>query len=152
MTVLPDIATLVPHADTMLLLDRVCEVSDHSLTSEVTIRPDSTFCDGRSVGAWVGIEYMAQSVAAFSGYQASTRNEPVKLGFLLGARRYQSKVPRFNVGQRLTIHVEQVLMSDSGVGAFDCEICCEGHSLIKTSLTVFQPENVEDYLGGKRND
>lgn len=152
MTRLPDVATLVPHAATMLLLDKISAVSNNSLTSEITIRPDSTFCDGLAVGAWVGIEYMAQTVAAFSGYQATNRGEPVKLGFLLGARSYKSKVPRFTVGQRLTIHVEQVLMSGSGVGAFDCEIFCDGHSLIKTSLTVFQPESVEDYLGGQRND
>ena len=86
---MPDIRSLVPHAGAMLLLDRVVSADADNLLAEVRIRSDSLFCNGDGVGVWVGIEYMAQAIAAWAGYIARSRGEPVKLGFLLGTRRYE---------------------------------------------------------------
>src|SRR5450830_981789 len=90
---LPDIAMLVPHAAPMLLLDRVLRVDAETLCAEVAIRPDSLFYGERGIGAWVGIEYMAQAIAAYAGYHAQQRGEPVKIGFLLGARGTNAAAP-----------------------------------------------------------
>ena len=91
--VMPDIRSLVPHAGSMVLLDRVISVEENSLCAEVGIRSDSLFCNADGVGAWVGIEYMAQAIGAYAGYRARLRGEPVKIGFLLGTRRYESRAP-----------------------------------------------------------
>src|SRR5215471_7164387 len=85
---MPDIRSLLPHAGPMVLLDRVISVDEDSLLAEVCIRSDSLFCNGGGVGAWVGVEYMAQAIGAWAGYTAQLRGEPVKLGFLLGTRSY----------------------------------------------------------------
>ena len=84
---LPDIPSLVPHGGAMSLLGRLLSTEGESLVAEVAIGPDSMFCTNGSVGAWVGVEYMAQAVAAHAGYAAGLRGEPVRVGFLLGARR-----------------------------------------------------------------
>lgn len=146
--IFPALATLVPHSGPMLLLDRVVAADAEMLCAEVTIRADSQFCDGREVGAWVGIEYMAQAIAAHAGYSAQLRGEPVKPGFLLGSRRYHSDVPGFAVGAVLTVRVQRALQGDNGLGAFDCSIAQQGIDAVLASalVTVFQPPNVNEFL------
>ena len=146
-TRLPDIKTLVPHAGTMSLLDSLVAADDETLTARVAIGPDTLFCVDGAVGAWVGVEYMAQAVAAHAGYAARQRGEPVRVGFLLGTRRYACAVPAFAPGSQLTVHVRRALQSDNGLGSFDCRIeDAGGAELATASITVFQPENVEEFL------
>jgi predicted hotdog family 3-hydroxylacyl-ACP dehydratase len=144
----PAIHTLVPHSGPMSLLGQLLAADAETLCAEVTIGPDTLFCDGREVGAWVGIEYMAQAVAAHAGYCALMRGEPVKVGFLLGSRRYQCSVPGFAVGMVLKVHVQRVLQGENGLGAFECRIedGTGGAQLASAMVTVFQPENVEEFL------
>jgi predicted hotdog family 3-hydroxylacyl-ACP dehydratase len=145
---LPDIKTLVPHAGTMSLLDRLVAADAETLTAQVSIGPDTLFCADGAVGAWVGVEYMAQAVAAHAGYLARRRGEPVRVGFLLGTRRYACTVPAFAAGSVLAIHVERALQGDNGLGAFDCRIedARDGRELASATITVFQPDNVEEFL------
>ena len=53
------------HRRPMLLLDRVAEFSPLVLRAEVTITSDSEFFSApHGVPAWIGVEYMAQAIAA----------------------------------------------------------------------------------------
>ena len=72
---------LVPHSGTMSLLDKVVEYGEDWLTAEVTISPETLFLTNDAVPAWVGVEYMAQTIAAFAGILAKTHQQDVKLGF-----------------------------------------------------------------------
>jgi predicted hotdog family 3-hydroxylacyl-ACP dehydratase len=144
---LPEIGTLVPHSGAMLLLDAVLAADHETLSAQVAIRPDSMFVADGAVGAWVGVEYMAQAVAAHAGYCARLRGEPVRVGFLLGTRRYTCAVPAFAQGSVLRIHVQRALQGENGLGAFDCRIeDGEGAELASATITVFQPDNVEEFL------
>jgi 3-oxoacyl-[acyl-carrier-protein] synthase-1 len=147
---LPNIRTLVPHTGPMVLLDKLIAVGEETLCAEVNITPDTLFCDGKTVGSWVGVEYMAQAVAAFAGYEAHLRNEPVKVGFLLGSRRYEVACPGFPVGSRLHVHVQRALQGENGLGAFGCQIVdandSNGTMLANATITVFQPDNVNEFL------
>lgn len=145
---LPDIRSLVPHSGAMSLLDTLLAADAETLEAQVTIGPDSMFCSGGEVGAWVGVEYMAQAVAAHAGFAARLRGEPVRVGFLLGTRRYTCAVPSFAAGSVLNIHVQRALQGDNGLGAFDCRITdgVAGHELASATITVFQPDHVEEFL------
>ena len=149
---LPDIRTLVPHAGPMVLLDRVIAVDEESLTAEVGIDEDTLFCDGVQVGAWVGVEYMAQAIAAHAGHAAKLRGAPVKVGFLLGARRYECSHAGFAMGSLLQVRIQRVLQGENGLAAFDCRIDEAGKMtdtpLAKATITVFQPDDVNDFLNG----
>ena len=151
---LPDIQELVPHSGAMSLLGALLAVDAETLAAQVTIGPDTLFCNqgenGREVGAWVGVEYMAQAVAAHAGHAARLRGEPVRVGFLLGTRRYTCAVPAFAVGSVLTIHVRRALQAENGLAAFDCRIedGHDGAQLASATITVFQPGNVEAFLQG----
>jgi predicted hotdog family 3-hydroxylacyl-ACP dehydratase len=144
----PDIAQLVPHDGQMVLLDRVLGFETERFSAEVSIRPDTIFCDGAGVGSWVGIEYMAQAIAAHAGYKARLRGEAVKVGFLLGARRYQASVPAFALGSVLHVHIQHAMQGDNGLAAFECRIddAASGEMLAHATVTVFEPDNVNEFL------
>ncbi|MBI3285467.1 MAG: hotdog family protein [Burkholderiales bacterium] len=146
--VLPPIRSLVPHEGDMVLLDRLIAVAAETLCAEVTIRTETLFCDAQGVGAWVGMEYMAQAIAAHAGYLARLRGEAVKVGFLLGSRRYECSQPAFALGSVLHVHVQRALQGDNGLGAFECRIedGVNGAVLATATITVFQPDNVNDFL------
>jgi len=145
---IPDIRSLLPHAGPMVLLDRVVSVNQESLLAEVCIRPGSLFCRAGGVGAWVGIEYMAQAIGAWSGYAARLRGETPKLGFLLGTRRYECRRPIFVLGSRLRVHVQRVFQNENGLGSFECVIDDEEGRIATATVTVFQPDNVNDFVLG----
>jgi len=145
---MPDVRELVPHSGQMVLLDRVLSADDDNLCAEVRIHAASMLAGEEGVGAWVGIEYMAQAIAAHAGWLALQRGEAVKVGFLLGSRKYSCCVPLFATGSVLLVHVHRVLQGENGLGAFDCRIdVAGGASAVATAtVTVFQPDNVNQFL------
>lgn len=145
-----DIDELIVHRDTMSLLDRVVSSDESSLQSVATVSEDNPFVLEQGLPAWVGIEYMAQSVAAYAGVGAKKLGEAAKIGFLVGTRKYQCTGPLFALGSELQISVRELLMGDNGLGAFECEIrgqAPDGSDVIASAnLNVFQPDNIDDIL------
>jgi len=93
--------------------------------------------DQLNVPAWAGIEYMAQAIGAYAGIQAKQAGKPIRLGFLLGTRRYHSNVAGFAIGTRLTVTINKI-MQDEQLGVFDCRI--QGENIdIAANLNVYQP-------------
>jgi predicted hotdog family 3-hydroxylacyl-ACP dehydratase len=152
----PDIRTLIPHADPMVLLDRVVSFGNEDLCAEVAIRPDSLFCGEEGVGAWVGIEYMAQAIAAHAGYEQKLHGLPIRIGFLLGTRRYDANCSFFTAGSVLHVHVHRVLLNENGLGSYECRIETkkenENTVLATAMVTVFQPANIEGFIEGMMNE
>lgn len=149
---LPPLRSLVPHAGAMVLLDRLVWAGEEDLCAEVAIGPRTLFNQGGAVGAWVGVEYMAQAIAAHAGYLALRRGGAVKIGFLLGARRYEARQAGFAEGGVLHVVVHRALQGENGLGAFECRIDDVGGAAARTvataTITVFQPDNVNDFLQG----
>jgi predicted hotdog family 3-hydroxylacyl-ACP dehydratase len=143
---MPDIRSLVPHTGAMLLLDRVLAMDADSLCAEVVIRDDSLFCADGGVGSWVGIEYMAQAIAAHAGHLARLRGQPVTIGFLLGSRRYDCAHSVFAVGSVLRVFVRCLLLADNGLGSYECRIEDDHGIAANAVVSVFQPANAEQFL------
>ena len=140
------LAELLPHAGDMILIDRVLGFDEEQIQTQLTVKPDGLFNhpDG-SLPAWVGIELMAQSVAAFAGCHARRRGNPVELGFLLGTRKFECNVEHFPAGAELTIHGIRSLEDDNGMGVFECHIHGAGiHASAR--LNVFRPPKAAQYL------
>lgn len=145
---MPDIGRLVPHSGRMVLLDRALEAGADHLSAEVRIREGSILAVAEGVGSWVGIEYMAQAIAAHAGWLALQQGKEVKVGFLLGSRKYEANVPIFALGSVLHVHVRRVLQSDNGLGAFECRIDIVGGpaNAAAATVTIFQPDNINQFL------
>lgn len=146
----PPIADLVPHDGEMVFLDRVVAAAQSTLTAELRITERSALYDPAAggVGAWAGIEYMAQAIAAHAGWLAHLAGEPVKVGFLLGTRRYQSSVAQFDRDCLLHVHVQHALQGENGLAAFECRIedSVSGAQLAGATITVYQPDNLQEFL------
>jgi len=137
-----NVAELLPHDGKMVLLDKVLAYDEESLSAELVVRDDGLFGDGKTVPAWLGIEYMAQTVAAHGGMMCYLAGQPINLGFLLGSRKYISNISSFIVGTSLTVQVKRII-EDQGLAVFSCQIIAEGID-ISAKLNVYQPSKQEN--------
>jgi len=139
---------LLPHDHPMILLSRFCHADNNVVSCVVEIHELSPFYQPElgGVPAYVGLEYMAQTVACYAGAQALSKAESIKIGFLLGSRKYQPVVTVFKAGSLLEINAQKLVMENSGLSVFSCEITCDGVVLVQANLNVFQPENHLDWL------
>ena len=140
------LAELLPHAGDMILIDSIERFDDEQIYTRLTVKSEGLFNlpDG-SLPAWVGVELMAQSVAAFAGCHARQKGNPVELGFLLGTRKFECNVEAFPAGTELSIHGLRSLEDDNGMGVFECHIHGEGiHASAR--LNVFRPPEATQYL------
>lgn len=139
------VEALIPHRHPMVLLDRACGMQDGCFVAEVDIRPASPLGAADGVPAYVGIEYMAQAVAAYAGAEGLEAGGQVQVGMLLGTRDYACTVPVFGLGRRLRVLVRKVLHQPGGISALDCRIldASDGAELARAQLTVVQVDDLE---------
>lgn len=141
--------SVVPHTGTMVLLDEIDHWQEDHLQASVTVRADAPFADEQGIPAWVGIELMAQTIAALGGCRARRANQPVKIGFLVGSRRYSASQAYFPVGACLQVAVQELISGEQGLSVFECNLQGIGvHSHINASanINVFQPADPEQFL------
>ena len=139
---------LLPHKPPMILIDRVVAIGADHFEAEVVVRHDSPFCDGEKVAAWVGLEYMAQAVAAYAGAEAIAASRPGMTGFLLGTRHYEPSVPAFAIGSVLRIAVKKVLHQPGGLSVVECSLRRAGEdaSLVTANLSVYEVADLAGFL------
>ena len=146
------LAELLPHAGDMILIDQVLSFDEEQIHTRVTVKPGGLFnrADG-SLPAWVGIELMAQSVAAYAGCRARQKGEAVELGFLLGTRKFECNVDCFPTGAELAIHGLRSLEDDNGMGVFECHLRGDGFHA-SARLNVFRPPQAAAYLDESKDE
>ncbi|MES2821816.1 MAG: hotdog family protein [Pseudomonadota bacterium] len=139
------IAELLPHAGEMILIDAVESFDEEQVHTRLTVRVGLFSSADGSLPAWVGVELMAQSIAAYAGCQSRLIGKPVQLGFLLGTRAFRCNVEAFPLGAELKIHAQRSLQDDNGMGVFDCRLSGPGIDA-EARLSVFSPPQVASYL------
>jgi predicted hotdog family 3-hydroxylacyl-ACP dehydratase len=145
------IAAVLPHAGRMLLLDELLEHGPEHVICAVDIRAETLFCDGvHGVPAWVGLEYMAQAMCAYSGVEEVRAGLKPSIGLLLGTRRYQPQVEWFAIGTRLLVRADQVLRDENDLVAFDCTIHAGERLLARGDVKAYRPKDVLAVLRGER--
>lgn len=138
--------SVVPHTGTMVLLDQIEHWDETGLQASVTIRTDAPFVDANGMPAWVGIELMAQTIAAFGGCCARRASQPVKIGFLVGSRRYIANQAYFPIGAQLQVNVKEIISGEQGLSVFECTLQGPGDISASANINVFQPEDPEQFL------
>ena len=152
------IETILPHRGTMLLLDGVSECTDETVTAYASVHADAWYADADgAMPAWIGIELMAQAIAAHVALLAMRAGGQARPGVLLGSRRYEVHLPAFACGARLRIDAKELLRGEEGHGAYECTIhqddqeddqtrgsvCC-AEAVIK----VYQPADFQSFIVG----
>jgi len=163
------IAEFVPHTAGLCLLDTLIAVDEQSLTARLTPRADDLFAEpaagtpaagtpaagtpaagtpaagtpAAGIPGWVGIEWLAQAVAAWAGWHAAQRGESPAVGFLVGSRHYISHYPHFSIGAPLEVRIRCDFVAANGLGQFSGEIlAADGASaapLAEGRLAIYQP-------------
>ncbi|MEE8166864.1 MAG: hypothetical protein V3T64_14955 [Myxococcota bacterium] len=135
----PPIAELVPHADPMLLLDRVLtHEATHTVCATSADRSPLFANSDGSVPSWVGIEYMAQCAAVHGELANRIRGEAPRPGLLLGSRRLEIHRDAFAAGDPLEVTARHH-MGESGLVAFDCSIrsASSGETLVEGRVNLY---------------
>ncbi|WP_048306837.1 hypothetical protein [Halomonas sp. PR-M31] len=134
------IAPFVPQSQGMCLLDRIVAVDSDSLVADVIPSADDVFATDAGIPGWVGLEWMAQAVAAWAGWHARIHRKPPAIGFLIGSKRFESHREHLALGRSYQVSVRLDFQAENGLGHFDGEILDdEGVRLAHGTLTVFQP-------------
>lgn len=145
----PDIAELVPHRGAMLLVDRVVDLSDNHIVAKVQVTNEASFFrPGFGVPAYVGIEYMAQSIAAYDGAMRMRAGAPPEIGLLLGTRQFVSDRDYFREGEVLSVQAT-VAFNDGAMASFACQIDIAGTTAVTASLSVYRSEGRTDLAAGR---
>ena len=141
---------VVPHAGRMVLIDRVIGHDAQGTVCEVALTPESMFLEGGEVPAWVGLEYMAQSVGAHDGMVARARGVPPAVGFLLGSRRVEMRTRGFKPGQTLHVSVRH-LWGEGELFVFDCSVldAATRRILVTAQLNLYRPKEIGRFLEEK---
>lgn len=132
---------LLPQKGDMCLLERVIAAGEDHLVATTVLRGDSLFCRDGRIGAWVGLECMAQAVAAWAGYQGRQRGQPPRMGFLLAASRFDCERPWLQRDRLLRIEVHRQIQLEDGLGQFTTELFDGAQRLASAVMTVFSPED-----------
>lgn len=137
------LAELLPQAAPMILLSGYEEpTADDSVSALVDVTEAAPFYE-RALGgvpACVTLEYMAQAMALLVGLTRRRRGQKPQLGFVLGSRRLEMRIPCFRAGERYRV-AATCTYEDESFGSFDCVVTDgRGEEVARGTLTAFQPE------------
>ncbi|WP_455853547.1 ApeP family dehydratase [Pantoea endophytica] len=137
----------LPHRAPMLLLDRVIQVTDDSVTCEVCINATGVLAPFLTpqgdLPAWYGVEIMAQTVGVWSGFHARQRGDSeIRPGMLLGGRGYRASSATFAASSTLRVEM-RLLMRDDRLGSFEGEIRYGEAIVASGRLNTYQPNEHE---------
>jgi predicted hotdog family 3-hydroxylacyl-ACP dehydratase len=126
----------------MILIEEPFDGGDGWARASVQIAEDSMFYRPRlGVPAWVGIEYMAQTIALYDGINAAQHGSSIGIGLLLGTPRYNAETNYFPLGNNLQTTVNEIWRNNH-MAVFDCKIKDQsGAEAASAELKVFKPEN-----------
>lgn len=142
------IEAVLPHAAPMILLDKLLSFEDESGVCSHEITEASLLYSNilQGVPSYVGIEYMAQTIAAYANANEIKQGKAVEIGFLVSSRKYKCDRSVFTKGMNLIVKVERLYRDESGLSAFDCSISENNNEIAAARINVFQPEDPAKFL------
>ena len=139
-----ELLSLIPHRGRMMLLSRIINynMEERSIEAEYDIREDCLFYDSGAMGlpAWVGFEFMAQTISAFSGINARGKGEAPKRGFVLAVSRLRIDLPFFKNGDKVKIKMREI-ENLFPVFVFEGEVILDSKKVIEGKLTVMEADS-----------
>ena len=127
----------LPQQGPMKLIDSIVLINEKSAICKTVITENNLFYDAsiKGIYAWIGIEFMAQTIAVF----ATSKNlqEP-RIGFLMSVRKFAYDQPYFKLGDSLTIVANREYL-DEKIGVFGGKITKNNRQVATAKLTAYQP-------------
>ena len=139
---------VLAHAAPMILIDEIISYGDETIETSLSINQNTPFMFSGKVPSYVAVEYMAQSIAAYSGIQAREAGQDIRIGFLLGARKLELLCADFSIGDRLYIDAYS-LYNDGEMASFNCVTRRGQETVAKARIDVYQPKDMSLITGTK---
>ncbi|KVM73381.1 MULTISPECIES: ApeP family dehydratase [Burkholderia] len=144
-----DLLEVLPHRGSMLLLEAIEWCGEEAIVARARVCADAWYADaGGAMPAWIGIELMAQAIAAHVGLLAMREGGRARPGVLLGTSSYRAHHAAFAAGAKLTVHARELLRGDAGHGAYECAIHLGEACGAEAVLKVYQPEDFQTFIEG----
>jgi predicted hotdog family 3-hydroxylacyl-ACP dehydratase len=131
----PPLFQLVPHEPPMLWLDALVHWQPGLARAEARVMPDSALVHAGRLHAAVTLEYMAQTVAAYLGYEAYSAGKPVRVGMVVACRDLHLAQEWLHVGTQLVIVVHKQ-SGDETLSRFSAEVSTGGARVAQATLTL----------------
>ena len=125
----------------MVMIAEGCDVADGKATAIADASESNLFYDAalQGVPAFAALEYMAQTMAFAVGARARRNGGEPKIGYILGSRRLETKLPVFRRDTRYLVRAE-CEFTDEEYASFDCTITDPSGAVVASAaLTAFQP-------------
>ena len=141
----PDITELLPHADSMVLIDEICEYDDTRIVclSRSHTAADNPLRRGKHLDSAALLEYAAQASAIHGGLtQPQARG---RVAFLAAARSLDLTTRALDtLAGTLEITAERLMDAGDGV-IYTTEVTHEGQAVMRARLTIMNaPNNPSD--------
>jgi predicted hotdog family 3-hydroxylacyl-ACP dehydratase len=151
----PELNDYLPHADAMCLLTRIMDydLAEYRLVSEVDVAETSLFYRESLGGmpAWVGFEYMAQSISALSGLKRRAElDQGPRIGFIMSVRGFETGRPAYPAGSVQRAEVRQIFR-DGSVVSFECSLSDASGAHTKAIVNAIEMDEA-DRPGGQHGD
>ena len=134
-----EIYALIPQRPPVVMVDVVDEVTAEGTVTALTIGEDNVFVSEGVLREAGLIEHIAQSAAAFAGYQTKQQNRPPRLGYIGEIKNAVfSSFPL--IGS--TLHTQLHLVAEvAGVSLIEAETQSEGRHVASCQMKIFLKEN-----------
>lgn len=133
---------VLPHRGAMSMLSRVVCHAEAETVCAIEIAEQELFRDeDGGVPIWIGVEYMAQCIAAHAGLLEGGVAPP-RIGYLASIRGLRFHCDRFGPTQRLEASVRLVWGGPEGLSAFACTLrdADTGASMADARISCFVPK------------
>jgi predicted hotdog family 3-hydroxylacyl-ACP dehydratase len=135
----PPIDDLVPHGPPIRAVEELLHWERGRAKCRLQVRPHTPFVRGNRVAGIAALEYMAQSVAACLGYEAYLGGGRVRVGMIIGVRKFELLEAYIEVGTELEIQVDRI-RGDDDVSTFRTETRTGGNLICSAHMTLVHPE------------
>lgn len=141
------IEELLPQRGVMRLLDGVQTWDTGHVVASARCEPAAWYAEEPgNMPSWIGIELMAQAIAAHVNLLSRQPGSPIRRGVLVGTRSYRADPSRLASGAQLVVRADVVFRDETGLGAYDCAIACGGETIAEATIKVFEPDDFEQFV------
>lgn len=127
-----EVLKLVPQRPPIVMIDKLLEADETHAITGLSITSDNIFAESGQLKEPGLIENIAQTAAAMTGYEAISKKEPVKIGFIGAVKNLKIyHHPKVGCELRTTVRIENQVLNvsiirgkvmDGDLVAAECEM------------------------------
>ena len=130
-----NILKLIPQREPIVMVDKFGDLYAEGASSALTIHKNNIFLKNGYLREPGLIEHVAQSAAAFAGYEAFQHNLPPKLGYIGEIKRCRIyKLP--TIGQELNTDLT-ILAKVGNITLLSAQVKVDGQQIMECQMKIF---------------